>query len=287
MTPVQLQDYLHQHIPLSQSMGVSVLECGPSRVVLAAPLAPNINHRDTVFGGSASAVAILAAWAMLYLTLSRHGLGGRLVIQRNSMDYLAPMAGSFTAAAEAPPRPATERGRIVFLGTSLTAGLGVDPSQAYPALIQSKLDSARLPYEAVNAGVSGETSAGALRRIDWLMRQPVSVLVIETGANDGLRGLRVDSTRANIVAIVRRLRAANPAVRVLLAQMEAPPNLGGDYRGGTIGASPAWNTTGTRRWSSRRSVMPSAPSTCASTRCETIAPNSPVSGPRATSGWNA
>ena len=129
MTPVQLQDYLHQHIPLSQSMGVSVLECGPSRVVLAAPLAPNINHRDTVFGGSASAVAILAAWATLYLTLSRHGLGGRLVIQRNSMDYLAPMAGSFTAVAEAPPPQAWQ----AFSRTLQRRGIGriVQASRLY------------------------------------------------------------------------------------------------------------------------------------------------------------
>jgi acyl-CoA thioesterase-1 len=133
------------------------------------------------------------------------------------------------AAAEAPPRPATERGRIVFLGTSLTAGLGVDPGQAYPALIQSKLDSARLPYEAVNAGVSGETSAGALRRVDWLMRQPVSVLVIETGANDGLRGLDPDSMRSNIQAIIDRANQQSPKPRMVLAGMRALPNYGFGY----------------------------------------------------------
>jgi acyl-CoA thioesterase I len=133
------------------------------------------------------------------------------------------------AAAEAPPRPATERGRIVFLGTSLTAGLGVDPGQAYPALIQSKLDSARLPYEAVNAGVSGETSAGALRRVDWLMRQPVSVLVIETGANDGLRGLDPDSMRSNIQAIIDRANQQSPKPRIVLEGMRALPNYGFGY----------------------------------------------------------
>jgi acyl-CoA thioesterase-1 len=133
------------------------------------------------------------------------------------------------AAAEAPPRPATERGRIVFLGTSLTAGLGVDPAQAYPALIQAKLDSARLPYEAVNAGVSGETSAGALRRVDWLMRQPVSVLVIETGANDGLRGLDPDSMRSNIQAIIDRANQQSPKPRIVLTGMRALPNYGFGY----------------------------------------------------------
>ena len=128
-----------------------------------------------------------------------------------------------------PPRPDGEQGRVVFLGTSLTAGLGLDPANAYPALIQAKIDSAGLPYTAVNAGVSGETSAGALRRIDWLLQQPVAVLVIETGANDGLRGLNVDSTRANLRAIITKVKAARPAARILLAQMEAPPNLGAKY----------------------------------------------------------
>ncbi len=125
---------------------------------------------------------------------------------------------------------AQERPRaIVFLGTSLTAGLGLDPSQAFPALIQQRLDGLRLPYRAVNAGESGETSAGALRRLDWVLRDAPAVLVVETGANDGLRGLDVDTTRANLEAIVRRARAAVPGIRIVLAGMEAPPNLGARY----------------------------------------------------------
>src|SRR4029079_3270988 len=92
-------------------------------------------------------------------------------------------------ASPPPPAPDGGRGRVVFLGTSLTAGLGVDPSEAYPELLQRKIDSAGLRFVSVNAGVSGETSAGARRRIDWLLREPAAVLVIETGANDGLRGL--------------------------------------------------------------------------------------------------
>ena len=95
MTPQALQTYLHQHIPLSQAMEVSVVEASALQVVLSAPLAPNINHRDTVFGGSASAVAILAAWSMLHLRLSAEELGSRLVIQRNTMDYLVPIDGCF------------------------------------------------------------------------------------------------------------------------------------------------------------------------------------------------
>jgi acyl-CoA thioesterase-1 len=134
------------------------------------------------------------------------------------------------AGDDAPAPPAEgERGRVVFLGTSLTAGLGLDPEQAYPALIQRKIDAAGLPFEAVNAGVSGETSAGARRRTDWLLRQPVSVLVIETGANDGLRGLNVDSLRANIQAIVDDARRLSPPPAIILLGMRAPPNLGSSY----------------------------------------------------------
>jgi thioesterase domain-containing protein len=105
-TDDDLQAYLHQHIPLSRAMEVSVLESSLARVVLSAPLAPNINHRETVFGGSASAVAILAAWSMLHLRLSAHGLGSRLVIQRNTMAYGLPIDGTFTAVAEAPSQAA-------------------------------------------------------------------------------------------------------------------------------------------------------------------------------------
>ena len=133
------------------------------------------------------------------------------------------------ASAAAPPRAEGERGRVVFLGTSLTAGLGVDPERAYPALIQQKLDSAGLPYLSVNAGVSGETSAGALRRIDWVLREPASVLVIETGANDGLRGLDPDTLRANIQAIIDRANRQTPKPRIVLVGMRALPNYGFGY----------------------------------------------------------
>ena len=125
-------------------------------------------------------------------------------------------------------RPAAKQ-RLLFVGTSLTAGMGLEPEQAYPALIARRIDSLGLPYEVDNAGYSGETSAGALRRIDWLVRSPVDVLVLETGANDGLRGLAVDSMRANIQAIIDRVRATSPNVRILLVGMEAPPNLGTRY----------------------------------------------------------
>jgi acyl-CoA thioesterase-1 len=118
---------------------------------------------------------------------------------------------------------------VMFLGTSLTAGLGLDPSQAYPALIQAKIDSAGLGYRVVNAGVSGETSAGALRRIGWLLRTPPAVLVIETGANDGLRAQSADSLRSNIQAIIDQARAVSPPPRIVLIGMEALPNYGPAY----------------------------------------------------------
>ena len=125
--------------------------------------------------------------------------------------------------------PAGERPTILFLGTSLTAGLGLDPDEAYPAVIQRKIDSAGLAYRVANAGVSGETSAGAVRRIDWLLRQKPAVLVIETGANDGLRGLSTDSLDANIQTIIDSARALSPPPRIVLVGMGALPNYGFAY----------------------------------------------------------
>ena len=126
--------------------------------------------------------------------------------------------------------PADSTRRLVFLGTSLTAGYGLpDPSLAYPALIQKRIDAARLGYRVVNAGVSGATSADTRRSIDWIMTDPVEVLVIETGANDGLRGLDVDSLAANIQAIIDRARRQSPPPRIALVGMEAPPNYGAEY----------------------------------------------------------
>lgn len=133
------------------------------------------------------------------------------------------------ASPPLPPVAEGGRGRVVFVGTSLTAGLGLDPSEAYPNLLQRKIDSAGLPFEAVNAGVSGETSAGARRRIDWVLREPASVLVIETGANDMLRGLDTDSLEANIQAIIDRARRQEPPPRILLLGMRGLPNYGLQY----------------------------------------------------------
>ncbi|MFL5575201.1 MAG: arylesterase [Gemmatimonadaceae bacterium] len=141
----------------------------------------------------------------------------------------APATAASGAATGATTGCASRPRRVLMMGTSLTAGLGLDPEQAYPALLQRKADSAGYAVQVVNAGESGETSAGARRRADWILREPLDVFVLETGANDGLRGLDPDSTRANVRSILEKARAAHPDARLLLVQMEAPPNLGADY----------------------------------------------------------
>lgn len=135
-----------------------------------------------------------------------------------------------TSAATGQTASATpSSARVVILGTSLTAGLGLDPSEAYPALLQQLADSAKFNVTIVNAGLSGETSAGALRRSTWVLDQPAAAVVLEVGANDGLRGVNPDSTRANIEALVDVIHNKYPSARVVLVQMEAPPNFGRDY----------------------------------------------------------
>ena len=118
---------------------------------------------------------------------------------------------------------------VVFFGDSLTAGYGLDPSQAFPALIQKKIDAQGWNFHAVNAGLSGETTAGGLRRIDWVLQRPIDVFVLELGANDGLRGLPVEEAKKNLRAIMERVRKKYPRVKILLAGMQVPTNLGKDY----------------------------------------------------------
>ncbi len=118
---------------------------------------------------------------------------------------------------------------MLFLGNSLTAGLGVPEDSAFPALIQLKIDSAALGFRVVNAGVSGATSADGLQQADWLLRQNVDVLVLELGGNDALRGLPVDAMAANLRGIIEKFRARHPDLPIVLAGMEAPPNLGPAY----------------------------------------------------------
>ena len=139
-------------------------------------------------------------------------------------------SGAETKGPKPSPTPTpVERPAIVFLGTSLTAGFGLPESEAFPALIQSHVDTAGLDYRVVNAGVSGDTSAGGLRRLDWLLRLPVAVLVLELGANDMLRGQPVEALESNLSGILDRTRAAHPDVRFVVAGMRAAPNLGREY----------------------------------------------------------
>lgn len=133
-----------------------------------------------------------------------------------------------------PPVGALARPRakqtILFFGNSLTAGLGVEPEQAFPALIGQKIDSAGLRYAVVNAGLSGETTAGGRSRIGWVLRrQPVAVFVLELGGNDGLRGLPLSDTRRNLQAIIDTVRRRSPSTKIVLAGMQIPPNLGPQY----------------------------------------------------------
>ncbi|RIV27012.1 arylesterase [Fibrisoma montanum] len=137
--------------------------------------------------------------------------------------------GTTSSTAEKPGATAGKKKTIIFYGNSLTAGYGVEPSQAFPALVEQKIDSAGLDYDVVNAGLSGETTAGGLSRISWVLRQPVDVFVLELGGNDGLRGLPLASTRKNLQAIMDTVRRKSPEATIVLAGMQIPPNMGTDY----------------------------------------------------------
>jgi acyl-CoA thioesterase-1 len=129
-------------------------------------------------------------------------------------------------AADAAPKT------ILFYGDSLTAGYGLDDAstQAFPGLIQQKITAAALPYRVINAGLSGETTAGGLRRIDWVLRVPVDIFVLELGGNDGLRGLSPSVAATNLQAIIDRVRGKNPAVKIIITGMQMPVSMGEDYR---------------------------------------------------------
>jgi acyl-CoA thioesterase-1 len=118
---------------------------------------------------------------------------------------------------------------ILVLGDSITAGYGLEPEESYPALLQKKIDAQGWKYRVINAGQSGDTSAGGLGRLDWLLKNPIDVLVLELGGNDGLRGLPVETTRKNLQAIIDRTKQKYPKTKVILAGMKVPPNMGRDY----------------------------------------------------------
>jgi acyl-CoA thioesterase-1 len=159
-------------------------------------------------------MAVLGVWVQL-------GCGGNPPAEKKASAAVADSAATRTTA---------NKKTILFFGNSLSAGYGLDdPRQAFPGLVMSRLDSLGLPWTVVNAGVSGETTAGGEGRIDWILKQPVDIFVLELGGNDGLRGIPVTETRENLQTIIDKVRSAYPNVRIVLAGMMVPPNMGPDY----------------------------------------------------------
>lgn len=153
------------------------------------------------------------------LILSLFACGG----QTTSNDTQQRVAAKDTTAT-------SDKKEILFFGDSLTAGYGLDdPSKAFPGVIQQKIDSLKLPYAIINAGVSGETTAGGLARIDWVLKQKIDVFVLELGANDGLRGIPVEETTKNLQSIIDKVKAKYPNAKIVLAGMQVPPSMGHDY----------------------------------------------------------
>jgi acyl-CoA thioesterase-1 len=160
------------------------------------------------------------------------GASGNMDNARNSRETKDNMSITKSAESSTPAtRSATQLRTpvVLFFGTSLTAGYGLNPEQAFPQLIEEKARDEGIPIKAINAGLSGETSAGAVRRIDWVLRTPADLVVIEVGANDALRGLSPDAARTNLEQVVSAIRAKQPRAKLALIQMEAPPNYGVSY----------------------------------------------------------
>jgi acyl-CoA thioesterase-1 len=171
--------------------------------------------------------------ALLVATACGSGGGGNVdnsssvAEAKNNMSVAKARADS--APASAGPSTSVRTPVVLFFGTSLTAGYGLDPEQAFPALIEKKAQAEGLPIKAVNGGLSGETTAGAARRIDWVLRTPADLVVVEGGANDALRGLSPDAARANLEQVIATIRQKQPRAKIVLVQMEAPPNYGVTY----------------------------------------------------------
>lgn len=124
---------------------------------------------------------------------------------------------------------AQEKKSILIFGDSIAAGFGVEPNQAFPAVIQEKIDSSGLNYEVINGGLSGETSAGGLRRISWVLQRKIDIMILELGGNDGLRGIDLNSTKDNLQQIINIAQEKNPDIEIIIAGMQVPPNLGIEY----------------------------------------------------------
>jgi acyl-CoA thioesterase I len=170
-----------------------------------------------VRGNLIPGTGVLFLWTLLLTACSEQGA------KSTAADGSATAKDTITAT--------TKARTILFFGNSLTAGYGLEPEQAFPALIQEKIDSLGLPYKAVNAGVSGETSSGGNNRVDWILKQPVDVFVLELGGNDGLRGIPVAETKKNLQSIIDKVKAKYPQAQLVLAGMQVPPNMGQQYAG--------------------------------------------------------
>ena len=169
---------------------------------------------------------------MLRTDASTEGLGrpAALLALAACLLMLAATVGHPAEGASTSPAPSSSQPKtIVILGDSLAAGYGVDAAEAFPALLQQKIDAAGWRFQVVDAGVSGDTSAGGLRRVDWLLKRRVDVLIVELGGNDGLRGIPVGSTLTNLSSIIEHTRQKYPSTRFVVAGMQMPPNLGEDY----------------------------------------------------------
>lgn len=134
-----------------------------------------------------------------------------------------------SVVAEVEVEKKSEAKTILFFGNSLTAGMGLDPELAFPALIQLKIDSLSLNYQVINSGLSGETTASGKNRLSWVLNQQIDIFVLELGANDGLRGISLEETRKNLQLIIDRVKQHNPEVIIVLSGMQIPPNLGIEY----------------------------------------------------------
>ena len=152
-------------------------------------------------------------------------MGLTQLIRNRVLIFFAPLVFVWFFLCAAVPTAKT----VLFLGDSITAGYGVDPSEAYPAIIQNRIDAKGWPFKVINAGQSGDTSAGGLNRLEWLLKNRIDVLVLELGANDGLRGLPIQNTKKNLQAIIDRTRARYPRVKIIIEGMKLPPNWGRDY----------------------------------------------------------
>ncbi len=147
-----------------------------------------------------------------------------LFVSRRAIRSLLTALALICLIGAAPPQK-----NVLFLGDSITAGYGLEPSQAYPALIQAKIDANGWKFKAINAGQSGDTTAGGLNRLNWLLKNRVDVLVLELGGNDGFRGLPAETTKKNLQAIIDGTKVKYPEAKIIIAGMKVPPNMGADY----------------------------------------------------------